>query len=632
MNVWRKALRFLRPPEKLSPSEWAEKNIRIPQGNAIPGLIRFRNAPYQREPLDMICNPDCEHITLMWGAQVGKTQLINCAIGYHIAHRPESQMMMQPTQGDLQTWLATKLDPLVEANPELSGRIAKARGREGVNNQRMKQYPGGFLMFSWAGAPTTMRGRSAPKIYTDEVDGYPVTPEGHPVSLLWQRAATFGEKRLLMETSTPTIKDLSKIESSFLDGDQRRYYIPCPHCETFQTLKWAQVIWSKDETGEDLTETATYHCEACGAAISDGQKIAALRRGEWRASKPFRGHASYHLSELYSAFRKWRDIARSFVEKKKANDLQTFINVSLAETWEEAGERADAGSLLRRVESYRAQVPMGAVYLTAGIDMQMDRLEVEVVGWGLGEESWSVDYRILYGDPLGTDVWEQLDELLAETYVHESGAVLSIMAACLDTGGTGGSTQAAYQYARGKTPRGLYPIKGVPGFGVPVVSKPNPKKSGQRTRQVDLWPVGVDDAKLIIMRRLLQQQPGPGYCHFPSDRNAEYFAQLTAERLVTRQIKGRPVREWHQLRPRNEALDCRVYALAALKIKNPNLRRVTAKVLGDAEGVEQTPRPVELEPVTPIMPPSMTTPPEAAEAERPKTKGKWRKKSSSGWT
>jgi len=175
----KKARRFLRPPKELLPSEWAEENVKIPIGNAIPGFIRFDNAPYQREPLDMFSRKDVQRITLMWGAQLGKTQLLNCALAYHIAHEPVSQIMLQPSQSDLHTWLETKFNSMVDANQVLKETIAKPRSREGVNNQTMKSYPGGFLMFSWAGSARTLRGRSAPKIYCDETDGYEYTNEGH---------------------------------------------------------------------------------------------------------------------------------------------------------------------------------------------------------------------------------------------------------------------------------------------------------------------------------------------------------------------------------------------------------------------------------------------------------------------
>lgn len=604
----RAGLAMLIPPPALSVSEWAESKdgVRIPTGNAVPGPYRIANAPYQREPMDQFNNPDCYRVTLKWGAQVGKTLTLLCVQGYAISVKPRSQMMMQPSQGDVQTWLETKFNPLVESSPSISKRIAKARGRDGVNNQRMKSYPGGFLMMAWAGSPKTMRGRSAPMIGCDEVDGYARTDEGHPVGLLWQRSATFGDDRFLFEISTPTVKGESYIDESFEAGDQRRFFVRCPHCDLAQALRWENVTWvgrqstNADDAAKDAAdhdahkpETAGYACEGCGEIWNDGQRAAAIRGAEasgagWRASKPFKGHASYHLWEAYSLFRKLGDIVRDYLDKLKTDDLQTFVNVSLSEVYEVAGEQVDADSLAARAEPFAAQVPLGGVYLTAGIDMQMDRLEVEVVAWGEGEESWSVDYRVLWGDPLAGDVWSDLDDFLAGTYEHETGAPLPIRAACLDTGGTNGYTQCAYEYLRGKTGRRLFGIKGVPGFGRPIVEKMQRRQSGKNARKIDLFVVGVDEGKQVVMRRLSNATPGPGYCHIPADRGgdsggpdlAEWCKQITAEKMVTHYVKGQPVRTWHKPdRARNEALDCRVYALAALKIMQPSLRREGARLL-----------------------------------------------------
>jgi len=596
----RRSQEHLAPPPNLKPSEWAENSLRIPEGNAVPGPYRLANGPYQREPMDMLVDPDCYRITLMWGAQVGKTLTALAVQAFCIGMQPRSQMMMQPSQGDLATWLETKFNPMVDSTPAVKRAVAKPRGRDGVNNQRMKSYPGGFLMFAWSGSPKTMRGRSAPVIVCDEVDGYEVTAEGHPVGLLWQRAATFGDQRFLVEISTPTVKEESHIEKAFLAGDRRRFHVRCPHCEELQVLRWEQVRWlgrlsdGIDTADRDLVdmdshkaETARYACAHCGSLWDDGERLAAIRNAErqgggWVAERPFRGHASYHLNEIYSTFRRLRDIVQSYLDKLATDDLQTFVNVSLSLTWEEKGEKADPTTLTARREQYRAPVPMGGLYLTAGIDMQNDRLEVEVVAWGEGEESWSVCYRVLWGDTLQQDVWDDLDDLLAETFTHESGAVLPISAACLDTGGTAGHTQRAYDYAKGKTGRRLFAIKGQGGWGTPVVTAPQRKQSGKNARKVDLFIVGTDEAKLIVMRRLAHQRPGPGFCHFPLEDNysAEHFQQMTAEKLVTRYVKGQPVREWHKPdRARNEALDCRVYALAALKIMAPSFKRLRQKLI-----------------------------------------------------
>lgn len=600
-----RAVQNIVPPPELLPSQWAELNVRIPVGNAKPGPIRFDNAPYQRGMLDAIKEPGIRRISYKTGAQLGKTTIQQCITGYFIDHEPKSQILVQPTQGDVQTFLETKLRPMLDANPTISNKMAKQRSREGVNNSRIISYLGGWLMFSWAGSPRTLRGRSAPITQADEIDGYEATPEGDPGELLAQRAASFGDEALRTESSTPTIEGASRIDTAYQEGDQRRFYVPCPHCSHEQYLRWDNVIWTGrasrdiDDAEEDLgkehqPETAAYACEGCGALWSDGERIAAIREAEkngagWRASKPFRGHASFDAPEMLSTFRRLRDIVQSYLDKLALGDMQSFVNVSLAQVYTEKGEKADPSSLQLRAEQYRAEVPTGGLYLTAGIDMQMDRLECEVVAWGIGEESWSVAYYVLWGDPLEQDVWDDLDDVLAGTYQHESGAVLSISSAVLDTGGTkkqGQSyTQAAYDYARGKTGRRLFAGKGVGGWGRPIVEKPQRKQSGKKARKVDLFLVGVDEAKLVVMRRLAAtvgadtRTGGPGYCHTPSDRDAEWYRQLTAEKLLTHYVKGQPVRSWSKPdRARNEALDCRVYAYAALKIMNPNMKRLAERL------------------------------------------------------
>lgn len=611
VDVIRRSTIYLLPPPELKPSEWAEKNIVIPIGNAIPGPISFDNAPYQRGMMDAIKEDGVRRISYMTGAQLGKTTIQQCITAYFIAYDPKSQIFVQPTQGDVQTFLETKLRPMIEANPSISAKMAKPRSRDGVNNSRMISYIGGWLLFSWAGSPKTLRGRSAPVTHADETDGMEVTAEGDPVELLSQRAATFGDQALRTESSTPTVKGASRIESAYYLGDRRRYYVPCPKCGEAQYLKWENVWWDgrrstniqdarEDIDQQHLTETAGYRCECCNEVWSDGERIAAIRNAEklghgWKAELPFKGHISFHAPEMLSTFRKMSDIVQSYLDKLALDDLQVFVNVSLGETFEENADKVDSESLQARAEEYKAIVPMGGVYLTCGIDMQMDRLELEIVAWGVGEESWSIDYRVLWGDPLGEEVWQDLDDVLEETYMHESGAQLNISSACLDTGGTNGYTQAAYEYVKIRRNRKLFAIKGRGGWGLPIVQSPQRKQSGKDKRKIDLFIVGTDEAKLVVSRRLTLDKGGPGYCHFPIQRETEWYKQLTAEKLVLRYIKGQPIREWHKPdRARNEGLDCRVYALAALKIMQPNLKRISERLQQqDAEASkEQEPKQV----------------------------------------
>jgi phage terminase large subunit GpA-like protein len=588
-RVLRNASQFLRPPPELLPSEWAEKNIKIPLGNAIPGMLRFDNAPYQVEPLNMLADPSCTRVTLMWGAQTGKTLLINCAIGYYIAHEPVSQMMMQPSQGDLHTWLETKLNPMVDSNEVLQERIAKPRSREGVNNQAMKSYPGGFLMFAWAGSPRTMRGRSAPKIYCDEVDGYEFNAEGHPVNLLWQRAATFGDQRKLLVTSTPTIKGVSFVESSFDEGDRRRYHIPCPHCGDMIHLKWGQVLWDKDENGAHRPETAMYYCQSCGAGITDGQKRAALRHGKWIAEMPFRGHASYHLNELYSSFRKWGDIVQSFLEKKANNDIQSFVNVSLAETWEEIGEVADPVGMQAAAESYDRRSNMPEIVLvTAGADVQKDRIEVEVVGFSKGGTPWVIETVAFFGDPkLLLSKGKELDDYLNGTFCG-----MKIACTLIDSGYL---TDFVYDFTKKRHSRRIFPSKGESGTRELVST---PKQTG--AKRAMLVKIGVDPLKRTLFALL--KNPGT-QIHFSNSLPAEWFGQLSAEKMVSRKVKGYDKLEFVKVKDRNEAIDMTVGAMAAMHSLNPNWEKLGSHV-EKKRSFEHDPEPIpEVEsqlPPTPI--------------------------------
>lgn len=585
-DVLSRATKIFQPPERLTVSEWADKYRVVSCSNAMPGPWRTDTAPYQREPMDCLGDRVTRRISLMWSAQVGKTELANNGIGFYIGLSPKSIMMMHPTQSDLKMWSETKLTPLLEETPVLSERVAKPRARDGVNNSLMKSFPGGFLMFAWSGSSNTMRGRSAPVIFCDEIDGYSMTDEGDAVQLLWQRAATFGDQRKLFESSTPTIKGYSPIEKAFEAGDMRRYFVPCPHCGMFQTLKWGQVRWDKDEQGEAQIETAHYVCEECGAVLSDADKPGMLRLGEWRAEKPFRGHASFHLNELYSPWRRFSDVVQSFLDKKHAGDSKSFVNVSLAETWEEDGVQVSEAGLLARCESYAAPVPAGGLFLTAGVDTQPDRLEVEVVAWGSGEECWSIDYRILYGDPDQPEVWQELDDYLERRWIHESGAELTVQATCIDSGGS--NTQAVYGYCARRWGIRRWAIKGVGGENVPLVSAAKKQKIGKQRRPCRYFSLGVNQGKSLVYRRLALEGDGPGRCHFPASyaERFEYFSQLTAEKCITRYVKGFPKREWIKTRRRNEALDCRVYAYCAFVIAQPNLSKLKNRLIpakGEAE-------------------------------------------------
>lgn len=566
-----RALRKLAPPDHMTPSEYAEKNLSISAENAIPGPIRFKNVPYQKEPLDMLASPGCYQVSLMWGAQCGKTTIVNCGQAYFMDHDPQSQICLFPTKDDLEFWLETKFDPMIQANDHLASllRTPRASGKKAVDNKKMKSYPGGFLMFAWAGSANTMRQKSAPKIFCDEVDGYTRTKEGDPLKLIRKRSQTFGPRRMMLVTSTPTLKYSSLIEASYLEGDQRQYYIECPHCQTHQTLKFGQIKYDLDDEKELLRESCYYQCESknCRGKITDSMKKGLVRKGYWKAKRKFRGHASYHLNELYSPFSSFSGIVYDYLQAVKDDDEQSFRNTSLAETWELVGMELDQNKLLQRKESFKAEVPLGSLVLTMGVDVQHDRLEWEVVSWGEGMESWSVDYQVIWGDTSLADddedgPWFAMDEYLETVFQGEDGSLFKISTICVDSSD---QTSRVYNYCRRRAGRRVHAIKGKGGWDRPIVAAPTKQKT-KKGKPCDLFTLGTDQLKREIHTKFNVEKKGRGYCHVPETRDVEWFEQLTAEKLV-KEKKGSSVKiYWKQTRARNEALDCRQYATAGLYI------------------------------------------------------------------
>jgi phage terminase large subunit GpA-like protein len=326
--------------------------------------------------------------------------------------------------------------------------------------------------------------------------------------------------------------------------------------------------WPKDENGKHQPELAYYECAHCGESIQEHHRPDMLLAGQWIAEAPFAGIAGFWINELYSPWSSWADIVARFLKVKNDPDrLKTFINTCLGEPWVEDEESVEAESLLSHRIHYAAQVPNQVLVLTAGVDVQKDRLEVEIKGWGVGKESWSIDYRILHGSPEESYVWGQLDLLWQEQFQHESGSKLLIEAACIDSGNW---TSFVYDYCRNKKTRRIFCIKGDDGEGRPMVAAPKPKKTGKNRRPVDLFVLGVDGIKGLIYERLKKHTPGPGYMHFPAHYQEDYFKGLTSEVIQFKYERGHQKRVWKKIR-KNEPLDCTAYSVAALEILNPPL-------------------------------------------------------------
>lgn len=552
----------LKPPPDLKISEWADANRRLsPESSAEPGSWDTSRAEYQRGIMDAFNEPNVREVVVMSSSQCGKTEILNNIVGFHVEQDPSPILVVQPTLDMAQTWSKDRLAPMLRDTPSLSGLVKDPRSRDSGNTTLHKVFPGGHITACGANSPSSLASRPIRVVLCDEVDRYPVSAgsEGDPVSLAKKRAATFWNRKIAM-VSTPTNKGASRIETAYEESDQRKYHVKCPHCEHEQTLKWAQVKWE-----EDKPETAKYICEDCGSLWDEAERIRAIRNGRWLATQKFTGIAGFHLSALYSPWTPLADGVRDFLEaKKQPATLRVWVNTYLGETWEEQGEQIDDYDLARRAEDWDA-LPEDVLILTAGVDVQDDRLEVEIVGWGRDEESWSVDYKTIYGDPSAPIVWQDLDQFLSQTYEHELGEELMVRATCVDSGGH--HTQAVYKYCAAREGKRIFAIKGVGGEGRPIVGKPSKNNIGK----VKLFPVGVDTAKHLLFSRFRITEPGPGYCHFPIGRDEEYFKQLTAEKIATRYHKGFAKREFVKTRTRNEALDVRVYSMAALSLLNVNL-------------------------------------------------------------
>jgi len=551
--------------------------------------------------MDTVADPTIETIVIMSSAQVGKTEIINNIVGYFIDRDPAPMMVLQPTVDMAKTWSHDRLAPMVRDTPCLKELIADNKSRASSNTLFHKSFPGGHITMTGANSPTGLASRPIRVVCCDEVSRYPQSAgaEGDPVNLIRKRATTFHNRKIIL-TSTPTLKGACRIEQEFSISDRRYFNVPCPHCDHAQRLQWANVQWP-----EGKPSAAVMVCKECGGVIEDKHKPKMLRAGKWIAENPGGKIAGFHLNELYSPWRTFADVAEDFVEaKKNPETLKTWVNTSLGETWEDAGDSLSEHLLAERKENYAIDaIPPEVLLLTAGADIQKDRIEISIVGWGLDQECWVLDHRVLWGDPTQQKVWHELEEVLTQTYDGHR-----IAGSAIDSGYL---TEYVYQFTKPRSSRRVFAIKGQAGMGRPLTTKPKPVG---RTR-TPMYTIGVDTAKRTIYSRL-RLTSGEGYIHFGVDFDDEYFLQLTAEKMVTKYRRGFPVMEFVKTRERNEALDCLAYAYAALDNLNVKLAALANRRAKRANKVPDVPEKVN--PLAPESPPQ----------NRPAKKGRPRRKGS----
>lgn len=590
--------RALTPPPDLTVSQWADAERRLSaEASAEPGRWVTARAEYQRGIMDAVSDPSVRQVVFIKSAQVGATEIVGNICGFYMSQDPSPLLVIQPTLEMGQTWSKDRLAPMIRDTPALHGLVGDARSRDGDNTLMHKAFPGGHVTIAGANSPAGLASRPIRVVLCDEVDRYPASAgtEGDPVSLAFKRTTTFWNRKMIL-VSTPGIKGESRIEPAFEESDQRRFYVPCPDCGHRQTLKWSQVRWDRDEEDGKATthhpETAEYACEECGSLWSDARRWKAISKGEWRAGAPFNGVAGFHINEIYSPWVKLSETVQAFIDAKSNPErLKAFINTALGETWEERGEGVEASGLDALREAYGPEdLPDEVAFATAGVDTQGDRLEIERVCWDEIEQSWGAQYDVLYGDPAQQQVWDDLDALLLEPMHTKSGRVVRVEATAIDSGGH--HAAMVLKFCRERFRRRVYAIKGQGGAGVPVW----PRKSSKSRHAGMVFSIGVDTIKDMVYSRWGIPSGEPGACHLPADPETGYdegwMAQVTSEQKQTRYKAGRPYGVWFlPAGKRNEGLDCRVYATAAMRALPGHMRHATAQHVVRDEHVGNQPAP-----------------------------------------
>lgn len=575
--------RILAPPPVQTVTEWANSERWLSEeGAAEPGKYSSDRAPYQAKVMDVIGDPRWRKVVLMFGSQLGKSTIIQNALGYSITRKPGPILIVLPTIGFATSWSKNTLASMIRDTPSLQHLIPKSRSS--TNTVLQKLFLGGFLLIVGANAPTNLAGWSIRDLFLDEVDRFPQSAgtEGDPIELAIQRTVTFQQTRKVVIASTPGLEETSRIEPAYKESAQHKYLVPCPHCDVMQELLFrttdelGQVFYhiTTDKDVNDQWDYATtrYVCKHCGCLIEEADKPEMLERGEWTLQNPtYNGESiGFHLNALYSFKQTWADIAREFhqaTESKNRERLKKFVNCVLAESWSDRGEKVEAHKLMDRLEPYEAEVPAGVGMLSAGVDVQSDRIEVWVHGWGKDLECWIIHKEVLLGNPNDDTVWQLLGPALTRTYKTVAGTLMRVQIAAIDHGYCSHKVEA---FARAFKGCWLRVVKGEDGADKPIITRPSKAKMGVfkpyivgihkcKDELYDRWKMGIPEGGGPVS--------GPRSIHLPQDVTEADLEQLTAEDRRLRYTKsGRPIVEWWKPKHKaNEALDCWIYSYAAIK-------------------------------------------------------------------
>lgn len=555
----------------LTVSQWADANrVLSLVGSAEPGPWKTSRTPYLREIMDQLSeHAPARVVAFMKSSQVGGTEVGSNWLGYVMSYAKGPVAVVMPTEKSLNDWVMQKFTPMAEDTPAVREVLAKRSNTGSDNNAQRKKFRGGILYFKTAGSTAELKSTTLRYGLADEVDEYDwSTLQGDPLGLLEVRLTTFHDRKLFVP-STPTMKDASRIEELFEAGDRRRYFVPCPHCGEYQHLAWANLRWSKHPDNPKRITDAWYACKECGAEIQEYHKPDMLARGRWVAEIAEAPHPSYHINAIYSPIGlglNWRELAVEWIEAQDdPAKLMRFMNTRLGESWADRSRDIKPNALEARAEPYLLRtVPPGCLVLTAGVDTQDDRLEIQVLGHGKGDKTYTLDYHILPGNPADDGLWDRLAEYLnAVEFANAQGRTLRLEASAIDTGGH--HTHAVYAFCRGNRVRRAIAIKGASSPGRAILGKPSHQDVNWRGKTIKkgvaLYSVGADTAKHLLYNRLhgdADKDPSERKVRFSNQLDSSYFDQLVAEAFNPR------ANRWEKKKgKRNEALDTWVYGLAA---------------------------------------------------------------------
>lgn len=571
------------------------------KASARPGRYNPDLTPWVPGIHDALDDPTVTKVVAQKSAQVAWTDgvLLNY-IGRRIDIDPCPMIVMFAKDGAAKEFNDEKFGPMVEATPRLASKIPVHKKRDRDNRWQFKGFPGGFLKFVGSNSPSSVKSTPAPVVAVEEPDdcNENVNDQGDTITLLEERTKSYPRRKVIFG-GTPTIEGLSRVEASYKGSDQRKFFVPCHHCGDTHVLSWENVRWAEDPEfnhevfGHARPESAYYVCPHCGGLWNDAEKNRNVRRGEWRATAPFYGVAGFYINELYSPFpgsvlqrlvEKWLT-AQHALEQGDDTKLRSFVNNTQGLAYAYTSDLPDVETLRDRADDYEEMtIPWGGLVLTAGVDVQHDRLAVIIRAWGRGEESWLLYWGEIPGQTMVAEqgAWIDLDALLSRAFTHASGATLRIRAVSVDSS-DGQTSDAVYTFVRRRMGRGYMAVKGASMddgreiFSPPKVAVDTNRQ--QKAHKYGLRPfmVGTQRAKDLLLGvdssagRIKLVGTGPGRVHWYKAVRPDYWEQITAEvKAPHRTIRNRKV--WQKKAGvRNEALDCEVYALHAARSLKLNL-------------------------------------------------------------